>query len=55
MKIKQPRLCQQCHIFSRHPSQPYPQTDRKVFNRSCVNCHPIIHGSNHPSGVYFTR
>lgn len=55
MRIKQPRLCQQCHIESRHPTQPFRQTDRKVFNRSCVNCHPIIHGSNHPSGVYFTR
>jgi len=55
LKIKQPRLCQQCHDESRHPTQPYPQRDRKVFNRSCLNCHPTIHGSNHPSGVLFTR
>jgi DmsE family decaheme c-type cytochrome len=55
LRIKQPRLCQQCHIASRHPSQPYGQNDRKVFARSCVNCHLNIHGSNHPSGVFFTR
>lgn len=55
MRIKQPRLCNQCHIESRHSTQPFPQTDRKVFNRSCLNCHPNIHGSNHPSGVFFTR
>lgn len=55
MKIKPPRLCQTCHDPNRHPTQPYAQTDRKVFNRSCVNCHPNIHGSNHPSGVFFTR
>ncbi|MBI4842618.1 MAG: DmsE family decaheme c-type cytochrome [candidate division NC10 bacterium] len=55
LKTKLPRLCQQCHTFSRHPSTPNPQTARFVFNRSCVNCHPMIHGSNHPSGVYFTR
>lgn len=55
LKIKQPRICQTCHIASRHPSQPYGQGDRKVFSRSCVNCHFAIHGSNHPSGVYFTR
>ncbi|MBI2000965.1 MAG: DmsE family decaheme c-type cytochrome [candidate division NC10 bacterium] len=55
MRVKQPRLCQQCHVETRHPTQPYPVNDRKVFNRSCVNCHPNIHGSNHPSGVFFTR
>lgn len=55
LRIKQPRLCQQCHIATRHPSQPYGQNDRKVFARSCVNCHANIHGSNHPSGVFFTR
>ncbi len=55
LRIKQPRLCQQCHIESRHPTQPYGQNDRKVFSRSCVNCHLNIHGSNHPSGGFFIR
>jgi predicted CXXCH cytochrome family protein len=26
-----------------------------VFNRSCTNCHPQVHGSNHPSGLRFQR
>lgn len=55
MKLKPPRLCQQCHVETRHPTNPYPQTDKKVFNRSCLNCHATIHGSNHPSGGAFTR
>jgi DmsE family decaheme c-type cytochrome len=55
LKVKRPRLCQQCHTLSRHPSTPQTQTARFTINRSCQNCHPNIHGSNHPSGVYFTR
>jgi len=55
LKVKQPRLCETCHVGGRHNAQTYAQMDRKVFNRSCVNCHANIHGSNHPSGVFFTR
>ena len=55
LRIKQPRLCQTCHVGTGHPTNTYTQTDRKVFNRSCVNCHSVIHGSNHPSGRDFTR
>ena len=55
LKVKMPRLCQQCHIPNRHQTQPYPVNERRVFNRSCVNCHNNIHGSNHPSGVFFHR
>jgi len=50
-----PRLCQSCHIGTRHPSQPQTPTSRFVFNKSCVNCHPSIHGSNSPSGVNLMR
>jgi DmsE family decaheme c-type cytochrome len=55
LKVRQPRLCQQCHIESRHPTSPYnPRLGPKqVVNRSCVNCHQKIHGSNHPSGFAF--
>lgn len=55
LKVKLPRLCQQCHSAAQHPSRPYGQTQRYVFNKSCLNCHSNIHGSNHPSGIYFTR
>jgi DmsE family decaheme c-type cytochrome len=59
---KVPMLCQRCHIHSRHPATIYDNTqinvnksDRAV-GRSCVNCHQMIHGSNHPtSGKVFIR
>jgi predicted CXXCH cytochrome family protein len=59
LKVSKPRLCQQCHIESRHPTSPYGTTDagsiKFVLGRSCVECHANIHGSNHPSGHAFTR
>jgi DmsE family decaheme c-type cytochrome len=30
-------------------------TNFRAFARGCVNCHSQIHGSNNPSGAYFTR
>ena len=67
LKVSRPRLCQQCHNASYHPSQPRsdgltPVNGAVVFNdrqfvmgRQCQNCHFNIHGSNHPSGKAFTR
>jgi DmsE family decaheme c-type cytochrome len=58
LKVAKPRLCQQCHIESRHPTSPYgrdPGSAKFVMSGSCVNCHVNIHGSNHPSGFAFTR
>jgi DmsE family decaheme c-type cytochrome len=60
---KQPRLCQQCHDETRHPSQPYSDASAapeffpnvRMFDRGCMNCHSQVHGSNHPSGVRLTR
>jgi DmsE family decaheme c-type cytochrome len=58
---KQPMLCQRCHIHSRHPATIYDQTQvnnrsNRIAGRSCVNCHSMIHGSNHPtSGKFFMR
>jgi DmsE family decaheme c-type cytochrome len=60
---KIPRLCQQCHDETRHPTQPYSDAlagpeffpNSRMFDRGCVNCHSMIHGSNHPGGVRFTR
>ena len=58
---KQPMLCQRCHIHSRHPATIYDSTQvsnrsNRVVGRACVNCHSMIHGSNHPtSGKALTR
>ncbi len=52
---KRPRLCQNCHINSRHPSEPRQAVNRFLFNSSCQNCHPMVHGSNHPSGIRMMR
>jgi DmsE family decaheme c-type cytochrome len=59
---KQPMLCQRCHIHTRHPSTVYDGTtffqtrSNRAVGRSCVNCHSMIHGSNHPTaGKMFTR
>lgn len=50
-----PLLCQNCHVGFLHPSTPHPPTNRWVINKSCVNCHPSIHGSNDPSGILLMR
>jgi DmsE family decaheme c-type cytochrome len=55
LRVRQPRVCETCHVGGRHNSTTYPMNDRRAFNRSCVNCHANIHGSNHPSGKYFLR
>jgi DmsE family decaheme c-type cytochrome len=58
LKVARPRLCQQCHIETRHPTNPYgtdPASLKFVLGRQCSNCHVNIHGSNHPSGFAFTR
>jgi DmsE family decaheme c-type cytochrome len=58
--IRQPMLCQRCHVATRHPSSIYDNNailnrSNRMFGRSCVNCHSNVHGSNHPSGQFFMR
>ena len=67
---KVPNLCQGCHDSTRHPGTRYaadtmfkggniggtPNT--RGFDRSCLNCHQNIHGSNaiqSPGGDFFVR
>ncbi len=57
-----PWLCQQCHNAWNHPSTAYSGTgippegaSPQVLAGQCLNCHNQIHGSNHPSGVSWTR
>jgi DmsE family decaheme c-type cytochrome len=52
---KVPRLCQECHMQGRHQSGTLGTNSTFVFNRSCLNCHPMIHGSNNPSGTVLQR
>jgi predicted CXXCH cytochrome family protein len=60
---KLPRMCQQCHDETRHPTQPYSDAsaapeffpNSRMFDRGCLNCHSMIHGSNHPAGMRFLR
>jgi DmsE family decaheme c-type cytochrome len=48
-------LCQQCHIQGRHQTVPGVSNSTWTFNRACTQCHPMVHGSNHPSGVNLQR
>lgn len=52
---KIPRLCQQCHMQGRHQSGTLATNSTYAFNRSCLNCHPMVHGSNAPSGPVLQR
>ena len=55
LKVSPPRLCQQCHVESRHPTEARLPTNKFVIGRACLQCHANVHGSNHPSGFAFTR
>jgi DmsE family decaheme c-type cytochrome len=59
---KQPFLCQRCHVTSRHPPTVYEgytlqtsQNANKIYGRSCVVCHQMVHGSNSPNGKMYLR
>ncbi len=62
--MRLPYLCQRCHSASRHPATVYDRATytggpalsaRGGVDNGCLNCHAMIHGSNHPSGDYFHR
>lgn len=55
LKTRAPMLCQQCHIQGRHQTVAAKSNSAWALNRSCVNCHQQIHGSNHPSGINLQR
>lgn len=63
LKANLPFLCQECHSSSNHPGTLYSGRNlfkgsapsNRVFADSCMNCHPQVHGSNHPSGKSFMR
>jgi DmsE family decaheme c-type cytochrome len=64
LKTRGPWLCQQCHQANYHPSTAYNGSQlvpaaggdsSKLQAKNCMNCHFEVHGSNHPSGVRWTR
>ncbi|MGV7220764.1 MAG: DmsE family decaheme c-type cytochrome [Nitrospinales bacterium] len=60
LKQKTPFLCQQCHLNGSHPGNLYSGQALKnrspfLAGKACLNCHSLIHGSNHPSGARFQR
>jgi DmsE family decaheme c-type cytochrome len=63
LKSRVPILCQQCHTMAGHPSTALDTTalapghfdNRFLLAKGCLNCHPQVHGSNHPSGVKLNR
>lgn len=65
LKIRPPYLCQNCHSDAMHPSQLYSAKSLtgaggnagavRLVGKSCLNCHGLIHGSNHPSGARLQR
>jgi len=55
LTMRTTQLCQTCHMQGRHQTVAGRPNSAWVFNRSCLNCHSQIHGSNHPSGVNLQR
>ncbi len=55
LRLEPPRLCQQCHVESLHPTEARQPSNKFVIGGACNSCHSAIHGSNHPSGFAFTR
>ncbi len=60
LKQKVPFLCQQCHMDGFHVGDLYDRRalnnrDPHIAGKACLNCHSLIHGSNHPSGARFQR
>lgn len=62
LKARTPWLCQECHLATYHPSGFYTGSGvpprgaaQQILGAGCLNCHPKVHGSNHPSGPRFTR
>jgi len=71
LKSKPPFLCASCHIAGGHsttgirsgydlgfavvPGGNAGGAASQMIEKSCLSCHSMIHGSNHPSGARFVR
>ena len=56
---KMPYLCEECHGGNNMGNQGFTHqsatSSNHLVDRSCLNCHSVIHGSNSPSGSVFFR
>lgn len=62
LKVRQPFLCLECHAnlpnilpSNADPHRVLDSGSRYTYNKGCINCHPMIHGSRHPSGARLQR
>ncbi|MCC6544814.1 MAG: DmsE family decaheme c-type cytochrome [Nitrospirae bacterium] len=62
LKMRQPFLCLECHSNLPVKGNGMPDAhdvmnpnSRFTYNKGCTNCHPMIHGSRHPSGARLQR
>lgn len=55
LKARVVQLCQSCHQQGRHQTLAGLPDSVWVANKSCLNCHSQVHGTNHPSGPLFQR
>ncbi|HUP50172.1 MAG TPA: cytochrome c3 family protein [Thermoanaerobaculia bacterium] len=55
LTMRQPMLCHTCHMGDVHVAAIGGPRTGWEMNRSCVNCHRRVHGSNHPSGITLQR
>ncbi len=55
LTMRVPMLCQSCHAGDAHTTLAPSSSSAWLAGRGCVNCHQMVHGSNHPSGVTLQR
>lgn len=55
LTMKVPRLCQSCHMQGRHQTGALASNSIYAVGKACLNCHVMVHGSNHPSGTVLQR
>ena len=69
LKSRPPFLCQECHNGPHNSKTPVAQNaagnqgglavgtaaSTQATARGCMNCHVMVHGSNHPAGAFLHR
>ncbi|MEH6534408.1 MAG: DmsE family decaheme c-type cytochrome [Photobacterium frigidiphilum] len=55
LEQRMPQLCQNCHTSAHAGGAITGPDNARVGGKSCLNCHNVIHGSNHPSGKALQR